>query len=48
MWQSLLDTAKNNPFGNPFHVAHCEPSLDKNLVPGRSISAAAAIGEAGG
>lgn len=48
MWQSLLETAKNNPFGSPFHVAHCESSAEKDLVPGRTISAAAAVGEAGG
>lgn len=48
MWQSMLETAKNNPFGNPFHVAYCESSSDKNLVPGRSILAAAATTEKGG
>jgi hypothetical protein len=42
MWQSLIETAKNNPFGNPFHVAKCESLSDKDLVPGRTISAAAA------
>jgi len=42
MWQSLLETAKSNPFGNPFQVAHCQS--DKDLVPGRTISAAATSG----
>ena len=36
----MIETAKSNPFGNPFHVAHCESS-DRDLVPGRTISAAA-------
>lgn len=47
MWQSLIETAKNNPFGNPFHVAKCESS-DKDLVPGRTISAAAGAAAASG
>lgn len=48
MWQSMIETAKSNPFGNPFHVAHCESLSERDLVPGRSISAAAAVSEAGG
>ncbi|PSN44933.1 Phosphate carrier protein [Blattella germanica] len=42
MWQSLVESAKSNPFGSPFHVAQCESS-NKDLVPGRTISAAAAV-----
>ncbi|KAJ9587211.1 hypothetical protein L9F63_019291, partial [Diploptera punctata] len=48
MWQSLVETAKNNPFGSPFHVAHCESSSSNELVKGRNISATATVGEAGG
>jgi len=44
----MIETARNNPFGNPFHVAHCQSSSDKDLVPGRTISAAAVAAEAGG
>jgi hypothetical protein len=49
MWQSLIETAKSNPFGNPFHVAHCESLSvsERDLVPGRRI-AAAAVSETGG
>jgi len=43
MWQSMIETAKSNPFGNPFQVAHCQSS-DKDLVPGRTVSAAATSG----
>jgi len=39
----MIETAKSNPFGNPFQVAHCQ-SPDKDLVPGRTISAAATTG----
>lgn len=42
----MIETAKNNPFGNPFHVAHCESS-NKELVPGRNISAAAVAADTG-
>lgn len=44
----MIETAKSNPFGNPFHAAHCESLPDRDLVPGRSISAAAVVSEAGG
>jgi len=39
----MIETAKSNPFGNPFQVAHCQSS-GKDLVPGRTISAAATTG----
>ena len=48
MWQSLIETAKSNPFGSPFQVAHCESSSNNDLVKGRTISAAAVAAEAGG
>lgn len=44
MLQSLLETAKNNPFGNPLPVAQCEAANKgpgQNLVYGREIAAAA-------
>uniref|UniRef100_A0A1B6KZJ3 Uncharacterized protein n=1 Tax=Graphocephala atropunctata TaxID=36148 RepID=A0A1B6KZJ3_9HEMI len=40
MLQTLLETAKNNPFCCPVSMAQCEAST-QNLVPGRTISAAA-------
>lgn len=37
MMQSMLEVARNNPFGSPVAVAQCEP---RELVPGRTIAAA--------
>lgn len=49
MLQSVLESAKNNPFCSPFHIAHCEPlEKEQQLVQGRTIAAAAVAADAGG
>ncbi|XP_063216474.1 solute carrier family 25 member 3-like [Bacillus rossius redtenbacheri] len=45
MWQSLWESAKNNPFGSPFNTARCEPlkAGEKLLVARRNVDAANAV-----
>lgn len=40
--QSILDTARTNPFSNPLPIAHCEAGA-QGLVRGREIAAASVV-----